>query len=263
MRNLIVAVSILLLAALVGCASGSDEAAVGGFAPNQESVAYAYTHGGYVGRAVVTTDAEGNLSAELNEAFLPHTLAEVDIESADWNEENTATYISREEPVYVARHISYDGTNYVGVTVGPAMIYVQADDSGNPDLGVRSGQDLEQIIIDNQATMANYYDVIEAGGFQVFTEFGGSPIAVTASSYGGLTKADGGYWAFGELGWQGNMDAIEGFVAENGAAGQISDMVRGDDNFWSVADATSGATASDFPDYFGLVQAAVGRLELN
>ena len=249
-------VAALAVVALVGC--GQEEvAAPTGFAPNQTVEAYGYTHGGYVGQAVVTTDAEGAISVEIDEAFMPHTLGIVDMESDDWNEDNTVSYIQRGDEVRVAQYVSYDGTTYVGTTVGGAMIYVEADENGEP----AGGQDLEQIIIRNQGRMAAYYDIILDGGFAVYTEFGGSPMVVETTSYGSLTKEGSEYWNFG-IGWQGNIDAIEEAAVEFGTGYSLDEMTRGDDNFWSLADATTGATASDFIDYFNLVQNAVGRLAM-
>lgn len=250
---------------LVGCGGQEEPVAPTGFAPNQTVEAYGYTHGGYVGRAIVSTDAEGNISAEIDEAFLPHTLAQVDFEAAEWTEENTVTFIQRGEVNRVAKWISYDGTDYVGATVGGAMIYVVADENGEPSVGADqerfSGQDLEQMIIRNQGTMAAYYDNILDGGFAVYTEFGGTPQVVETTSYGSLTKDGSEYWNFG-LGWQGNIDAIEEAAAQFGTGYSLDEMSRGDDNFWMLADATTGATASDFVDYFNLIQNAVGRLSM-
>ena len=257
-KTMVIAVVAILLVSLVGCGGDSDDAAVGGYQANQTAEAYAYTHGGYVGRAIVTVDGEGNLTAELDEAFLPHSLAGVDIEAAEWTEDNTVTFVQRGDTVYVAKFVSYAGTTYVGTTVGGAMVYTEADETGAPT----GGQDLEQIITRNQGRMAAYYDNLEGGEFAIYTEFGGAATPITTTRYGGLFKRGSEYWNFG-IGWQGNIDAIEEYVAENGVAANLSDFSRGDDNFWSVADATTGATASDFVDYFGLIQAAAGRLAMN
>lgn len=259
-RAMLIIVAALAAFALIGC-GGTEPAPVAaptGFAPNQSVEAYAYTHGGYVGMAMVTTDAEGNISATLDEAFLPHTMAEVDLEAAEWNEDNTVFYISRGDEVRVAKYISYAGTNYVGTTVGSAVVYVAADESGNP----AGGKDLELEILRNQTTMANYYENLRDGQFMIYTGFGQGGQAVTEGPYGSPFKSGGGYWNFGDLGWQGNMDAIEEAAATIGTGFGLDEMVRGDDNFWSLADATTGATASDFIDYFSLIQLAVGRLAM-
>jgi hypothetical protein len=256
MRTIIaVLVATFAAIALVGC--GDDAPVPTGYAPNQTAEAYAYVHGGYIGQAVVTTDAEGALSATLDEAFLPHTLAIVDMESGDWNEDNTVYYVSRGNQVRVAKWISYGGTNYTGVTVGGALAYVESDESGNPS----GGTILEKAIIRNESTMKQWFDTIDDGAFMVYTEFGGSGSAVTTTSYGSLYKRGSSYWTNGKT-WQGNMDDIEAAAARYGVGFGLDEMSQNNDNVWELADATTGATASDFRDYFALIQTASARLKM-
>jgi hypothetical protein len=245
----------IAVVALVGC--GGDVEPPTGYAPGQTTEAYAYVHGGYVGQAVATSTDDGGFEVTLDEAFLPHTLAIVDMESDDWNEDNTVFYVQRGNEVRVAKWVAYNGTNYTGVTVGSALAYVESDDDGEP----AGATILEKAILRNEDTMKTWWDSIDDGGFETFTEFGGTGSAVTTTSYGSLYKRGSSYWTNG-LTWQGNMDAIEEAAEENGVGYTLDDMVRGSDNKWELADATTGATASDFKDYFALVQKAVARLEM-
>ncbi|MFP4638042.1 MAG: hypothetical protein ACLFM6_06320 [Spirochaetaceae bacterium] len=251
-----VLIAAIVVVALASC-GGEEPAAPTGYAPDQTSEAYAYVHGGYVGKAVVETDGEGELSATLDEAFLPHTLAVVDLESDEWNEDNTVYYMQRGNEVRVAKYVSYDGTDYVGSTVGEALVYVEADEDGEPAGNVG----LEKSILRNQRTMASYFNGIQDGAFAVYTEFGGEPETVTTTSYGGLTKADSNYWD-AEPGWKGNMEAIQEAVAEHGTGYKFNELNQNDEGTWQLADAVTGATLSDFPDYFNLIQNAAGRLDL-
>jgi hypothetical protein len=250
-------VAALVLVAFIGC-GGGDAAAPTGFVPGQTAEAYAYTHGGYVGQAIATTTEDGGFEVTLDEAFLPHSLAIVDIESDEWNDQNTVTYVVRGDTVYVAQNIAYDGTNYVGTTVGSALIYVEADEEGRP----AGAKELELMILESEGSMAAWYENIQNGEFAIFTEFGGEPMPVTTTQYGSVTKRGSTYWNFG-LGWQGNMDAIEDAAEQYGVSYTLDDMNRdADSGEWSLADATTAATASDFPDYFKLAQLAVARLEM-
>ncbi|TVQ25410.1 MAG: hypothetical protein EA383_08240, partial [Spirochaetaceae bacterium] len=205
------------------------------------------------------------VSVELDEAFLPHTLAAVDIDAAEWNEDNTVYYVTRGNQNRVARWVQYNGTTYVGTTVGNSVTYVTADSDGNPS----GNQDLELLIIHGQDSMANYVASIQDGGFGVMTEFGGTVEPVTTTGSGQLTKRGSNYWAFGALGWQGNIEAIEEFIDENGWNFRIADMSRAAEEDadglrrWSVADAVTGATLSDFKDYFINAQMALAQLERN
>ncbi|SIQ20808.1 hypothetical protein SAMN05920897_10573 [Alkalispirochaeta americana] len=241
---------------LVACGAPPPPA---GFAPGQRSEAYAYVHGGYVGMAVVTTDDKGALSAHIDEAFLPHTLAIVDIDSDQWTRENTLSYQVRGNEIFVARHVSYQGKPYRGVSVGTALAYVAADDQGNPAGNVLL--DLE--ILRNQETMARWFHGIQEGAFAIHQSFDGDPLPVTSTAYGGVTKRDSSYWSNGSgLGWEANMNAIQDAVERIGPGFQLDEITRGNDDRWRLADVVTRATASDFKDYFGLVQAAVGRLKM-
>lgn len=259
MRKLIpILIAALVLITFAGCDRQDAAPAATGYVPGQTVEAYNYVHGGYVGRAVVTTNSDGSMTAELDEAFLPHTLAIVDMDAAEWNENNTAYYVQRNRQVRVAKYIRYNGTNYTGVTVGSALSYVASDDQGNPV----GGTDLEMIIIRNEANMATYWSNIGDGKFEIMTEFGGTPIPVTTTSYGSVYKRGSTYWVVdGALGWPGNIEAVEQAAVEHGLSYGIDEMVRGEENLWRLADAVTGATLSDFPDYFALIQTASARLK--
>ena len=116
---LVVIVSVFLAACGSGGSGSGDQGEVSGpYLPDQRAEAYAYTHGGYVGKAVVTVGADGSLGVDIDEAFLPHTLALVDIESDQWSEANTVSYVSHGSENHVAKYVQYNDKLYVGVSTG-------------------------------------------------------------------------------------------------------------------------------------------------
>ncbi|MFO7849880.1 MAG: hypothetical protein R6V67_07970 [Spirochaetia bacterium] len=253
-----VLITVITLTAILGCGSDEPAPAPTGFAPGQTTEAYDYVHGGYVGKAEVTVNEDGSLDATLDEAFLPHTLAIVDIESDEWDEDNTASYVVRGDEVHVAKYISYDGTNYTGETVGTALAYVASGDDGEPE----GNTILEKAILKDEETMKAWFENIQDGKFQIFTEFGGDAEPVTTTDYGSLTKRGSSYWDF-DIGWQGNIEAVEEAVMQHGVGYSLDEMNRDEESGeWSLADATTSATLSDFKHYVSLVQTAVGRLEM-
>lgn len=253
-------IAVLALVALVSCGGGGETAAAPtGYAPGQEVEAYDYVHGGYVGQAVVSTTEDGNFEVTLNEAFLPHTLAGVDMDSADWNEGNTVSYMSHGSENFVAKYVVYNDTTYVGTTFGTAVVWVEADEQGNP----AGSTSLEMAVIRNENTMRSYFNGIGTGAFRVLTEFGGEAMTVETTAYGSLYKRGSEYWAEGGrgLGWNANIEAIQSAAVEQGVSYTFGEMTQNSDNVWQLADAVTGATASDFQEYFALVQLAVARLE--
>lgn len=256
------------MTSFVGCGSKTvepvDTHISGNYAPGQTATAYSYIHGGYVGRAIVKTNDNGDISVVFDEAFLPHVLASVDIDSDDWNAENTVLFDNHGD-VYTAKYIEYVDKVYIGISTGKGVSYVEADESGKAVGNI----DLEKKIIRDQASMATYFTVVPAGMFKIFTKFGSKAIPVTTTKYGGVTKkASPGYWAFGQT-WVGNITEIEKFIAENGVQFKISKATRAKEEnseglkLWSVADTVTGATNADFKEYFGLAQYAAGKLNSN
>lgn len=261
---------LLVVAIFTGCSGMSSEVSnedvgiPGNYAPGQTVVAFDYVHGGYVGKTEIKTDDEGNLSVYFDDAFLPHTLALVDIEASEWNPDNTTGFISKGNEKFVAKYIEYNSKIYIAVPTGIGFSYVEADENGEATGSI----DLEKAILRNQASMAAYYALIPAGKFKTLSSIGGTATSITTTSYGGVTKkVSPGYWAKGQT-WIGNITAIEDYIAEYGVQVALTDMVRAKEEnadglkLWKVADTVTGATNSDFKDYFGLAQAAVGRLRL-
>jgi hypothetical protein len=254
------AIAAIVLVALISC--GTEAPVTEGYAPNQMVEAYAYSHGGYVGQAVITTDAEGMIDVSINEAFLPHTLAVVDLEADEWTEDNTVYYLQRGSEVRVAKFVEYAGTVYVGTTVGSALAYVEADEEGNP----AGGTILEKAILRNQSTMAAYYANIAAGEFKTFTEFGGRR---HCGNHHQLRRSV--------------QEGLRVLELRSSAGPAISKPSRPSPkktappspsttwfarlktakacSKWAVADVVTGATASDFKDYFGLVLLAAAQLK--
>ncbi|QMS85220.1 hypothetical protein [Candidatus Xianfuyuplasma coldseepsis] len=230
---------------------------------DQSVEAYGFTHGGYVGQVtIVVTD--GVLDVEINEAFLPHTLAAVSLDDAEWDETNTLTIGTSSYALY----IMYNDTLYKALeTEAGLLVYSEADETGAVLTGRWDVKNLEMHIIRNDANMKAYYDALENGGFKLMTSFDdASPMAVTSGQF---KDGNPDYWQAGggRLGWQANIDALEAFLEEYGAAfdtlafTQVDTTVDGvEDTYWQVADTVAGATNSDFPDYFQLAQAAFGQL---
>lgn len=242
-----------------------DNATVG--YEDQTVEAYGYTHGGYVGKVtIVVTD--GALDVEIDEAFLPHSLTQVTLSTeaapTDWNELNTVTIGTKSYALFIV----YNGTMFKALqTEAGLLIYSQVDETGTLKTGRNDVKNLEMAIIRTDGSMKAYYDALSAGELKLMTSLDDTnPTAVTE----GLFK-DGNpnYWGAGttSLGWQANIDALEAFLEENGAAFNTLEFTKVDttvngveDSFWQVADAIAGATNSDFPDYFQLAQAAFGQL---
>jgi len=235
---------------------------------DQSVEAYGFTHGGYVGQVTIVV-TNGVVDVEINEAFLPHTLAAVKLstESAPtvWNETNTLTTGGKSYALY----IMLDEKTYKALdTEAGIVIYSVVDAEGAVKTGKWDVKNLEMNIITNEMNMKAYYDALNNDGFKLLKSFGDtSPVVITEGQF---KEGNPNYWQASDdkLGWQANIDATEAFLEENGAAFDtlafttVLTTVDGvEDTYWQILDSVAGATNSDFQDYFQLAQAAFGQLE--
>ena len=230
---------------------------------DQSVASYGYTHGGYVGQVTIVV-VDGVVDVEINEAFMPHTLTEVAL-STDWTESNTLSVGGKSYAMY----IMYNGDVFKALeTEAGLLVYSVVDETGALKTGRRDIKNLEMNIIKNDATMEAYYEALNDGEFKLLKSFGDtSPIVVSENQF---KEGNPNYWPAGgdKLGWQANIDALEAFLEEYGAAydslsfTQVTATIGGvEDTYWQVVDTVAGATNSDFPDYFQLAQAAFGQLK--
>lgn len=234
---------------------------------DQTVEAYGYTHGGYVGQVVIVV-TDGELDVQINEAFLPHTLAAVTLSTpeapTEWDETNTLTIGFNTYALY----IDYNGTVYKALqTEAGLLVYSETDETGTLLTGRRDIKNLEMHIIRDDATMKTYYDALNNGGLKLLKTLDDTdPIIISENQF---KEGNPNYWPAGgdRLGWQANIDATEAFLEEHGAAYDTLDFTTVpttindvEDNYWQIVDVVAGATNSDFPDYFQLAQAAFGQL---
>ena len=68
------------------------------------------------------------------------------------------------------------------------------------------------------------------------------------------------FWV-SDIMFPGNIQAIEDFIVENGVDYTADQFVKGEDGFWSVAYAVSGATLAGTPNYLLLAQEAFQKAQ--
>ncbi len=212
---------------------------------------YALVHGHYVGVVNIEVDEDGIITdIMLDEYYLPYNWAKV---SADHAEEDDVLHVvQRGNDVYYAKYIMigdklFTGTvaaagSYVDYTAeGVDDFYAWIDDEENANWYVHQIQDENFFLANADGTESDYE-------------------RVDANSNEAMTKSESNYWRFGALGWLGNVEeTIAAFVGM--ALTEEVTMVRDDEgtdatNLWTVNDAVTGATWSDFPDYYEVIQRA-------
>ncbi len=217
-------------------------------------VSYGLVHGHYVGKIEVVVDKDDKVvSAKIDEYFLPYNVGQVALteeQIANLPTDVLAVVGSRGTSYY-SKYVSVAGTLFMGTVSG---------ESGSQSIvysatGIANIEDWVKV----EANAKAYVEAVEAD--QVFTAnadgtrnalpYGSSNVKI------GWTKSATGYWtnpASYPLGWGGNMKAIVDAIIGTTMDATEEDLVK--DATWSIGDIVTGATLTDFTDYYLLAQQA-------
>lgn len=221
-------------------------------------VGYDLVHGHYVGIAHVTVAEGVIIGATVDEYFLPYSWG--NIGAIGEQEEPAADQFfvrgTRNRNNIYAKYLVIAGYECVGHVEG------EAGSQSPKYMCDIDGVDveIEDWVAEAEANAKAYAESFD--GFTTWAESTYNYIAdenfdrhdsyevADASASVHILKSIAPYWRFGALGWLGNARATEAAVLGMSLTGDET-LVRGEeDNLWSVDDAVTGATWSDFPDYF-------------
>ena len=217
---------------------------------------YGLVHGHYVGVVEITVDRDGVVTAmTLDEYYLPYSWAKV---SADHAEREDVVVVvgtrrggNSSNPddhtfTYYAKYLQIGDKLFTAEVLGTAgsqSINYKATGIANIENWVKV-----------EANAKWYAEQLDADAAFIANANGRkntvlTTIASDASSEGWL-KSETNYWRRDDaLGWPGNVEeTIEAIIGLN--LSEEFELVRGEGNLWSIDGAVTGATWSDFPDYF-------------
>jgi hypothetical protein len=250
MKKLIALLFVAFLAlGLVACAE--DE-------PSYEygyGVGYGLVHGHYVGVAKVVLDKDDKVvNVQFEEYYLPYNVGQVaytPVEGVD-QPDDVLTVVGSRGISYFGKYVSVNGVLFTGAVTG---------ESGAQSI-VYSAAGITNIEtwVETEANAMAYVEAVEAGlvfiananGTKSAYEFG------NASVKRGWTKSATAYWANAAsypLGWGGNMAAIAEAMVGTKLDAVEADLVK-DGTTWKIGTIVTGATLSDFVDYYLLAQRA-------
>ena len=247
-------VAVVLAALLVVAAVVVLAACNGG-----DNAAYGLVHNkGYVGKATVKMAGGKVVEATLDEACFP---TQVTAKEADGD---YTVDVEKTNNAGTVHTFYYKTVKWEGVTA----VYDAAD-------GYKVG---DKKLVDFFADEANckvYFEAVAANGITVVTSAGEKTDIMNAAS---LLKSQNGYWgtpAEKALGWKANKDATINYVIENGFDGfegiektskdngtivdHSSTNAKLDNEVVDKNGVATGATWTDFMDYFNLLKAAAGK----
>lgn len=206
--------------------------------------AYGLVHGkGYVGNATVEVDKDGSLvSAKLDEACFPSQVTLTAEDTAKLNEGEYGTVSGKHG----------DSTVYAKVKVGSIVFELDTTAKAYKV----SGKTLEEYFADAAACEA-YYTAVENNDIYVTVKGVETAGVITKAD---LLKTQNGYWTgvtTGAQGWGTNAMATCHYVMEYGFG--ATSFEKGDKFFTDNNGVSTGATWTDFQDYFNLLKAAFNK----
>ena len=226
----------------------------------EEGTGYGLVHSHYVGIATVTLEDGIVTDASLEEYFLPYSWAKLEVVTEESDE------LGENEDVF---QFTAFGTTYnmaVYVQIGDKLFSGENVD-GSPVWSTDDIADLEEWLkVEENAKW--YVDQVDEGNWYIANADGTESdyeTLETDASATSIIKSESGYWDFGHLGWQGNVDATVDAVIGLDLS-EDYDLERLDEDedelrFWAIDDTVTGATWSDFPDYFGILVRAYNNAE--
>ncbi len=235
-------------------------------------VGYQVVHGHYVGVAKVVVDEDDAVvSVDFDEYYLPYSWAKVTPEDP----ENLPDTIVKQVVIYrdgnlldqyYAKYLSVDGVLYTGTVTGDAPYEeVEGEDAvvvGTSQVLTYSATGVADfdVWVETPANAQSYVEAIEAGLVFIADETGAALdlVQADASAMHGWSKTVTPYWQLPGrgLGWGGNMKAIADALVGTTFDTAAEEIAQNLDNFWEIGDITTGATLSDFVDYYELAEAA-------
>jgi hypothetical protein len=256
--------------ALVGCGeisssasqSSSSSASSSPSAANLVEVGtgYGLVHGHYVGMAIVETLDGVVTDITLDEYYLPYNWGKVALTDFQTYPDEVISVVGSRSTSYYAKYVTIGDKLFMAtaVTSGTAQI-VNYEATGIPNLDAW---------IATEANAIWYVEQIEDEAFFLATSTGTEHpnlVRTDATSNLGMIKSTSNYWpqsATQHLGWSLNMQAIiDAFVGTSlDFTITTSDKTEVTEteaySYWIVNGNVTGATLTDFLDYYTLLQRA-------
>lgn len=214
--------------------------------------AYGIVHKDYVGKATVTVRNKKVTKIEIDEAFLPHTWAEV-ASSKNTSNENTIEIDGAIYPKYIK----------IGEEILEASEYDVNDATGHGTTKQKvkwSNDKIENLYayVKEDEHAKWYYETVTQKSVYPCDNTGEKLDLTLKNSK--FFKSEGGYWE-GEqynLGWKGNIEElIKGMISNNFK----TEPSLNDESKIVFDGVTTGATLVDYADYYKIAKKAYDKIE--
>ncbi len=210
---------------------------------------YGLVHGHYVGVIDVTIDQAGLVTdASVEEYFLPYNWAKVAVADTENVPADVVTVVGSRGTSYYAMYVDIDGVLFTGTAAGESGAqHIVYSATGIDDL---------EVWVEDAANAKAYVEAVEAGNYFIANQDGteSSYTRSDATSNTSMKKSESGYWSGDNypLGWAGNMEAFVTGITGTKLSAALETIVK--DGTWSIGTIVTGATMTDFVDYYEVAQ---------
>lgn len=269
---------LILLFTLIGCNNkGNDTNPPTN--KEAEASAYAIVNKQYVGMAKVKIKDDKVVDVTYDEAFLPHTWANIDYKMQEGSEmpSDVLKYTKDETDKYYAKYISIDGQVFTGevrtsdlvldnVTYTTQVIKYSSD----------KVPDLFSYLYNSDANCMWYFNAVKEGKVFICDKDGKKLETYQSLNTNGWLKSEGKYWTPSEaspLGWKGNItnmiEYLKGKTLQNLDESKfVKDNQGVEENgytyqYWTIDGVKTKVTMTDAYQYYKLAYNAYTKAKTN
>jgi hypothetical protein len=241
--------SLILTITLFACGEVEEETV-----PTETTgVGYGLVHSHYVGIVELTVGIDGNVTeASIEEYFLPYSAAKVVIADPLDLPVDVLSVTGSRGTSYYAKYFSVDGVLFEGTVDGEAPAQsITYSANGIPDI---------EVWVETEANAKIYIDAVDAGLVFIANADGTESAyeMADASAKVNMRKSETSYWSGSSypLGWAGNINALIAALIGTNVGEDVSALAKNEGGYWVVGDIVTGATMTDFADYYLVAQRA-------
>jgi len=226
-------------------------------------VAYGITHSDYIGVATVKVENDVVSDASFEEYYLPNTWAKVKtLEVSEVPED-----VIVDGTTWYGKYLVIGSKRFVGaLRTEPLVLDGKTYSKQTVRYSSEGINDLFVWLYESEENRKWYVNELEKGNAYVATSDyskAGYETAGMTTSEGklGFKKSITGYWQGDNypLGWKGNMAAIVEVIKGTKVDVSLDDIKKNENNKWVVGNVVSGATLTDFKDYYKLAKEAYNK----
>lgn len=277
-KKLLIFSSILLFVltlGLVGCNRPADDETPDNTPTTKSASAYGIVHKAYVGKATVNVDNNKVKSVSYDEAFLPHTWANIKVELKEGESlpDDVLAHVKGEETMHYAKYISIDGKLFTGsvreadLTLDDKAYSAQVIKYSNEEI-----PDLFVYLYNSDANCEWYFNAAKNSKIFICDASGKKLETYPSNNEYGWFKSEGKYWNDKEsypLGWKGNLEQLGNYLTgkeltEMDESKFVRDETGTEENgytynYWTINGVKTKVTMVDVYDYYKIAQKAYSK----